>query len=169
MQATNDFFSAKIYKSYGNDGTYNYSFYTVLTFVRQGFTEAPTEYNVPIGYSYNGILWGTTIPTSNLIGTKWVVTKYIQNLVATYPHDTLNFVSVTQYKINSSVLRNYTLSNIVGTNMKSISLYSFTTLGGDWSGQVQGTFINDWVINNAPFTSLLGSSPNSTIWMMRTL
>ena len=53
--------------------------------------------------------------------------------------------------------------------MKSISLYSFTTLGGDWSGQVQGTFINDWVINNAPFTSLLGSSPNSTIWMMRTL
>jgi hypothetical protein len=51
--------------------------------------------------------------------------------------------------------------------MKSLSLYSFTTLGGDWSGQVQSTFINDWVVNNSNFTNIMNTSTNVKLWMVR--
>jgi len=70
---------------------------------------------------------------------------------------------------NGSTPRNYSLSSIVGNNNKSLSLYSFTTLGGDWSGQVQGTFINDWVINNALFTNMFVTTPDARIWVVRIL
>jgi hypothetical protein len=167
LSSTNDYMNVKIHESVGNDGTYNYSFYTVLTFVKVGFTGIPVLSSVPAGYSYNGIIGNSTPVTTSLVGTKWVVTKFIQNFVSTYPNDTLVFVSNTQYKINNSTLRTYNLSGIVGNNMKSLSLYSFTTLGGDWSGQVQSTFINDWVVNNSNFTNIMNTSTNVKLWMVR--
>lgn len=168
LNSTNDYMNVKVFESVGNDGTYNYSFYTVLTFVKVGFTGTPVLNNVPAGYSYNGVIGGSTPVTTSLVGTKWVVTKFIQNFVSTYPSDTLEFISNTQYKINGSTPRTYNLSSIVGNNMKSLSLYSFTTLGGDWSGQVQGTFINDWVVNNSNFSNIMStSSPDARLWMVR--
>ena len=168
LHSTNDYMNVKIYESNGNDGTYNYSFYTVLTFVKVGTTTTPSEYNVPSGYMYNGIIGGTTTTVTSLMGTKWVVTKYIQSLVPTYPNDTLDFISNTQYTINGSTPRNYSMSSIVGNNMKSLSLYSFTTVGGDWGGEVQGTFINDWVINNSLFSDMFNTStPSIRVWMVR--
>jgi hypothetical protein len=60
------------------------------------------------------------------------------------------------------------MSSIVGNNMKSLSLYSFTTVGGDWSGEIQGTFINDWVINNSLFSDMFNTStPSIRVWMVR--
>jgi hypothetical protein len=170
LSSTNDYMNVKIHESVGNDGTYNYSFYTVLTFVKVGFTGIPTLNNVPAGYVYNGVIGGSTTTVTSLVGTKWVVTKFIQNFVSTYPSDTLEFVSTTKYKINgSTTLRTYNLSSIVGNGgMKSLSLYSFTTLGGDWSGLVQSTFINDWIVNNASFTNIMNTtSPDTKVWMVR--
>jgi len=167
--STNDYMNVKIYESFGNDGTYNYSFYTVLTFVKVGFTGTPTINNAPAGYSYNGVIGGSTPTTTTLVGTKWVVTKYIQNFVSTYPNDTLEFISTTQYTINGSTPRTYNLSGIVSGSMKNLSLYSFTTLGGDWSGLVQSTFINDWVVNNANFTNIMTTSSDTRVWMVRIL
>lgn len=168
LNSTNDYMNVKTYESFGNDGTYNYSFYSVLTFVKVGFTGTPVVSNVPTGYLYNGVVNGSTPTTTSLVGTKWVVTKYIQNFVSTYPNDTLEFVSNTQYTINGSTPRTYNLSSIVSSNMKSLSLYSFTTLGGDWSGQVQGTFINDWVVNNSDFSNIINTNTsNVRLWMVR--
>jgi len=166
LNSTNDYMNIKVYESNGNDGVDNYSFYTVLTFVKVGFIGTPTEYTVPSGYSYSGVV-GNPSTTATLVGTKWVVTKFIQNFVTTYTSDTLEFTSTTQYTINSSVTRNYSLSGVVGNNMKSLSLYSFTTLGGDWSGLVQSTFINDWSINNSLFTDMFSSAPDARIWAVR--
>lgn len=167
LNSTNDYMNVKVHEAVGNDGTYNYSFYTVLTFVKVGFTGTPVLSNVPAGYVYNGVVGSSTTTTTTLVGTKWVVTKFIQNFVSTYPSDTLEFVSNTQYTINGSTPRTYNLSGIVGNNMKSLSLYSFTTLGGDWSGQVQSTFISDWAINNSDFTNILNTSTNVKLWMVR--
>lgn len=169
LSSTNDYMNVKIYESIGNDGNYNYSFYTVLTFVKVGFTGTPTINNAPADYSYNGVIGGSTTNTTTLVGTKWVVTKYIQNFVSTYPSDTLEFISNTQYTINGSTPRTYNLSGIVSGSMKNLSLYSFTTLGGDWSGLVQSTFINDWVVNNANFTNIMTTSSDTRVWMVRIL
>jgi hypothetical protein len=159
--------NVKIFESNGNDGTNNYSFYSILTFVKVGSSTA-TEFDVPYGYVNGGVLNTTTTVSNNLTGTKWVITKYVQNFVTTYVTDTLSFISQTLYKINSSTTRNYSLSGVVGNNMKSLSLYSFTTLGGDWSGQVQSTFISDGVINNALFTNMfISSSPDVRVWITR--
>lgn len=167
LNSTENYMNVKVRESFGNDGTYNYSFYTILTFVKVGFTGTPVLTNVPSGYSYNGVINGSTTVTTNLVGTKWVVTKFIQNFVSTYPSDTLEFISNTQYTINGSTPRTYNLSGIVGNNMKSLSLYSFTTLGGDWSGLVQNTFINDWVVNNASFTNVMTNNTETRVWMVR--
>lgn len=163
-----DYMVVKIYESNGNNGTYNFSFYTYLTFRRAGYTGNIYDYDVPQSYTYGGV-WGYNGQNqTTLQGTKWVVTKYIQNFNSAYPNDTLDFFSNSQYTINNGAARNYNLSSIVGNNMRSLSLYSFTTLGGDWSGQVQSTFINDWVINNSLFTNILSTNNYDTrIWMKR--
>ena len=166
LNSTNNVMNVKVYQSNGNNGTNNFSFYTVLTFVKVGYTGTVTEYSVPSGYSYSGVV-GNPSTATTLVGTKWVVTKYVQNFVTQLPNDTLAFISTTQYTINGSVPRNYSLSGVVGNNMKSLSLYSFTTLGGDWSGQVQGTFINDWVINNSLFTDMFTNVPDARMWVVR--
>lgn len=168
LNSTNDVMNVKVYESNGNDGTNNFTFYTVLTFVKVGYTGTVNEYTVPSGYTYSGVV-GNPSTSTTLVGTKWVVTKYVQNFVTQLPNDTLEFISTTQYTINGSTPRNYSLSSIVGNNNKSLSLYSFTTLGGDWSGQVQGTFINDWVINNALFSNMFVTTPDARMWVVRIL
>ena len=101
-------------------------------------------------------------------GTTWVVTRYNNGLSGNvYPNDTLNFISNTFYTINGGSNRSYSLSNVVGNNNKSLSLYSFTTLGGDYSGQVIGTFLNDSVINNSQFTDMFNVNNTVTLWMER--
>jgi hypothetical protein len=168
VNCTNDYMNVKIYESNGNDGTNNYSFYTILTFVKVGSSSTPVVSDVPYGYTYGGVINNTGNTNKTLVGTKWVITKLVQNFATMYPNDTLEFVSTTQYKINRSSNRNYSLSGVVGNNMKSLSLYSFTTLGGDWSGQVQSTFIDDGVVNNSMFTDMFNvNSYDVRLWMTR--
>lgn len=168
LKSTENYIDVKVYESFGNDGIYNYSFYSVLTFVKLGFTGTPILTNVPNNYVYNGILGNNNTTNTTLVGTKWVVSKFIQNFTSIYPNDTLEFISNTQYTINNSNPKNYSLSTIIGNSgMKSLSLYSFTTLGGDWSGQVQNSFISDWVINNSNFSNILGNNTDVKLWMVR--
>ena len=107
LNSTNDVMNVKVYESNGNDGV-NFTFYTVLTFVKVGYTGTVNEYTVPSGYSYNGVV-GNPSTSTTLVGTKWVVTKYVQNFVTQLPNDTLGFISTTQYTINGSTPRNYSL------------------------------------------------------------
>ena len=166
----NDYMNVKIYESNYSDASYDYNYYTILEFVKVGGSGVSTPYLVTPDFTYGGV-WANpnTSNSNNMTSQKWVVTRYNNGITGNvYPNDTLEFVSQTQYKINNGSLRNYSLSSVVGNNMKSLSLYSFTTLGGDWSGQVQSTFINDRVINNALFTDMFNVNNYETrIWMTR--
>lgn len=159
-----------VHEAYETDGTHNYRYFSELTFIVSGGSCSGCQPDVGYGWVYGGV-WDPSSVTNNnttLEGTKWVVTRYNNGLSGNvYPNDTLDFISQTKYTINSGTQRIYTLSGVAGNNMKSLTLYSFTTLGGDYSGQVQGTFIDDWVINNSEFSDMFNVNNTVTVWMER--
>ena len=72
------------------------------------------------------------------------------------------------YSITSgATTRNYTLTYGSGNNMKNLTLYGFTILGGDYTGFVQGTFVEDGVINGATFRDIYQTGENARVWMRR--
>ena len=165
---TEDFMIVRVHDGYGSDGINNYNYYSELLFLPAGGTCTNCLTDVPYGWTYSGI-WSTpTVNTSTLVGTTWVVTRYNNGLSGNvYPNDTLYFINNTKYTINNGAQKTYSLSGVNGNNMKSLSLYSFTTLGGDYSGQVQGTFIDDWAINNSQFSDMFNVNNTVTVWMER--
>ena len=160
--------TVKVHEAYGSDGVSNFKFWTVLTFVKSGETCNSCAPDIQYGYVYSGV-WSSPISTTtSLNGTQWVVSRYNNGLSGNvYPNDTLDFISNTQYTINGGSVRNYSLTNVIGNNNKSLSLYSFTTLGGDYSGQVIGTFIDDWIINNTQMTDMFNVNNTVTVWIDR--
>ena len=167
VDADNTHMKVTLRESYNSDKVYNYKYFSELIFKRVNVTpKIDTSF---IGdYLYNGRWVYTNIdPSSPLSGTKWVILRYNNGLSGNiYPNDTLNFISSTEYKING-VAKPYTLSNVAGNNMKSLSLYGLTTLGGDYSGQVMSTFITDGVINNSEFKDLFNVNNRVTVWIKR--
>jgi len=162
--------TVKVYEVSGSDGVTNYNWYSELTFVKAGEVCVNCVSDVKFGYTYGGVWQNTTTNTMTMVGTKWIVRRYNNGLSGNvYPNDTLSFTSTTQYTINSGSVRVYSLSNVVGNNNKSLSLYSLTTLGGDYSGQVIGSFIDDWEINNTQMTDMFNVNNTVTIWMERIL
>jgi hypothetical protein len=161
--------TVKVYESAGSDGINNFKFWSILTFVKSGETCTNCSPDIQYGYTYGGV-WNTpTTNTTSLSGTTWVVTRYNNGLSGdVYPDDVLNFISNTQYTINGGSVRNYSLTNVSGNNNKSLSLYSFTTLGGDYSGEVIGSFIDDYSINNSTFVDMFDANNTVTVWMTRT-
>lgn len=160
--------TVKVHEAYGSDGVYNYKWYSELTFVKSGGTCNNCVPDTKYGYVYGGVWNNTTTATATLNGTQWVVSRYNNGLSGdVYPDDTLDFISNTQYTINGGSVRNYSLTNVAGNNNKSLSLYSFTTLGGDYSGQVIGTFIDDFVINNTQMTDMFNVNNTVTVWIDR--
>jgi hypothetical protein len=160
--------TVKVHEAFGSDGTDNFEWYSELTFFKVSTSCNNCVPDVRFGYTYSGVYQNTSTATYSLSGTKWVVTRYNNGLSGNvYPNDTLDFTSNTQYTINSGSIRNYTLSNVIGNNNKSLSLYSFTTLGGDYSGQVIGSFINDFAVNNTQMTDMFNVNNTVTIWMVR--
>ena len=155
-------------ESYNSDNVYNYNYVSELIFQRENVTPI-IDTSFIAGYDFNGRwIYTDPDPSTTLSGTKWVITRYNNGLSGnTYPNDTLHFFSYTEYTINGGVPRPYTISNVVGNNMKSLSLYSLTTLGGDYSGQVMSTFMSDGQINNTEFHDVFNVNNRVTVWIER--
>jgi hypothetical protein len=153
-------------EGYGSDGTSNYHFFSTLTFITPGHTCTSCQPAAIFGYTYGGTFTPTTT-TSELIGTKWVVTKFYDGFANNYPNDTLDFFSGTQYRINSGTPINYTLSSVFGNNMSELTLYGFYTIGGDYSGMVPDGFVTNGQINSALFTDIFGTNNDKLVWMVR--
>jgi hypothetical protein len=169
ISGSDGYMSFKINENYGNDSLDNYNFYTIVTF-RSNTGVTPTEPAVPYGYTYNGVVDLNSTPPPTLSNSVWVLTNYFDNLTFdVIANDTLEFISETQYTWNGSNPKNYSLSSIVGNNTKNLSLYSLPTLGGsgDWSGQVQASFITDGVIYNATFVDIVNVGSNKKVFMQR--
>ena len=162
-----DHFTTEVYEAYQSDGTYNYNYYSVVTFLRQGATCSNCVPAPDAGFTYQGTISPTPAAVNDLIGTSWVITRYDQGVTPYYPNDTLDFTDFNSYTINGGAERNYSYSGIVGNNMKSLDLYDFTTLGGNYSGQVLSTFVDDWEFNNATFSAILGPPGTVQMWGTR--
>ena len=162
-----DHFTIEVHEAYQSDGTYNYNYYSVVTFLRQGATcnnclPPPDE-----GFTYQGTVSPTPAAVNDLIGTAWVITRYDQGLTPYYPNDTLDFTGFNTYTINGGTQKTYSYSGIVGINMKSLVLYDCTTLGGNFSGELLNSFVDDWEFNNATFSAILGPPSTVQVWGLR--
>ena len=112
-------------------------------------------------YVYGGTLPSTGTVSNDLVGTTWVLTEYNVNLISHYPNDTIAFVSNNEYTINGGAVRTYQLNLIPSSNNYDLSLYFFFPIGGgNYSGDVGGTFISDGQINDVPFEEQDVEEPN---------
>lgn len=167
IELTENILTVQVGVGYGSDGTSNFRYFSTLTFVKQGITCTSCQPNALFGYVYGGLISTPTTTTNDLVGTKWVVTKFYDGFANNYPDDTLDFVSTTQYVINGGTPTNYTMSNVFGNNMIDLTLYGFYTIGGDYSGMVPGGFVTNGQINSATFTDIFGTNNNKLVWMTR--
>lgn len=106
--------------------------------------------------------------TNPIIGTKWVLTKYITGFGTQYPNDTLEFISATKYKINGGIERTYNVAAVTGSTNKTLTLNFFYPFNGsNYSAAVGAYFVQDGFINNAMFTDLQNSSVHITAWFKK--
>lgn len=158
----------KVHEAFGSTNGYNYEYYSTLTFVKAGESCNNCQPNAYFGYVYQGVIDNnSTTVSTNLVGTKWVVTKFYDGFSNNYPNDTLDFFSGTQYKINGGTPKNYTLNSVFGNNMSNLTLYGFYTIGGDYSGMVPNSFITDGQVNSVTFNDIFNTNNNKLVWMSR--
>ena len=162
--------TVKFHEAYESNNNTNYHYYSELTFVPAGGSCNNCQPNIPYGWTYGGV-WDSTNGNgsdTNLEGTRWVVTRYLSGFGNVYPNDTLDFISQSEYTINNGTPRSYTLSGVIGNNMKSLDLYGFSTIGpSDYSGQVSQNFVNDGVMNNVEFHDMFDVATKVRVWMER--
>ena len=149
----------------------NVEYWSILTFTKEG-SICDNCWDEPLfGYDYAGVFLNNGIIGVNdgpLVGTKWRVDRYSSFGGGTfYPDDIIEFTSNEFYLTNGGTARRYTLSNVPGNNNKSLSLYGFTTLGGDYTGEVISTFVEDGEINNASFYDMFDVNKRVSLWMTR--
>tara|TARA_R100001510_G_C7653042_1_gene211040 strand:+ start:255 stop:764 length:510 start_codon:yes stop_codon:yes gene_type:complete len=115
-------------------------------------------------YSDGGTITNGTY-TNDLLGTKWVLTKYVSAFATEYPNDTIEFISVNTYELNGSGDRTYNLSNIPSSTNYDLTLNYFSPFGGShYSGNVGYYFVDDGEINNVEFTNIQNTSMTIRAW-----
>ena len=162
--------TVQVYESYESYEGVNYRYFSTLTFVKEGLTCQDCLIDSYDGYTYGGVVnsvYDSPSTAQSLNGTQWVITRYDEGMTPYSPTDTIDFISNVSYTINGGTWSNYTLSNIAGTNMNSLTLYECTTLGGNYSGQISQSFIESGEINNVTFTGVFGTPNNVTVWLER--
>lgn len=133
--------------------------------------EPENTYNPPEDttfYTYGGTLPNAGNATNALVGTKWVLIKYVSSFATEYPNDTIDFVSINQYTINGGAVRTYQLSSLPLSTNYDLSLYYFFPFGGShYSGEVGNTFISDGEINNVDFINIQNTSSSIKAWFVK--
>jgi len=166
LELTDTKLTVKIHEGFGSVNGENLNYFSTLTFLKQGETCNNCQPNVLYGYMYGGVITNT-ISVNDIIGTKWVVTKFYDGFANNYPNDTLDFISGINYTINNGTPYNYTITSIFGNNMSELTLYNFYTIGGDFSGVVPNSFVTNGEINSALFTDIFNTNNDKLVWMVR--
>jgi len=170
LSFTEDVLNVKVYESNESYGDDNYHYYTVLTFVRAGYECPSCTYTSQLDYVYNGVinLVNEDVPGYlQLEGTSWLVTRYDNGMTPVYPNDTINFLNGVTYNVNGSNTNSYSLSNNVGNNLYNLTLYECVTFGGNYSGQVSLSFIEEGELNNLSMDGIFGTSGSISVWLER--
>ncbi len=156
----------KVNESYFSFNGFNYRGFTTITLVKSGEVCVNCQPNSYYGYVYQGSVTNNN-NVNEIIGTKWVVTRFYDGFANSYPNDTLFFINNNKYTINGGTQYNYTLNNIFGNNMSEITLYNFYTIGGDYSGTIPSDFISNGVLNSVQFNDIFGVGTSKKVWMTR--
>ena len=157
--------------------------YTLLAFIvltscnKEDFGQYQTvqenTYNNPndtSSYVYGGTLPNSLNSTNALVGTKWILTKYVTAFATEFPNDTIEFVTINQYTINGGAVRTYQLGSLPLSNNYQLSLYFFFPFGGShYTGEVGQYFIQDGQINNTDFINNQNTSTSAVIkaWFIK--
>jgi hypothetical protein len=132
--------------------------------------QEPINNNISDTTSY---VYGGTVPNGNnasndLIGTKWVLTKYVSAFATESPNDTIEFVSANRYTINGGAVRTYQLSSSPNSTNYQLSLYFFFPFGGShYTSQVGHYFIEDGEVNNVDFIDNQNINTTIKAWFVR--
>ncbi len=119
-------------------------------------------------YTNGGTIPTTTGQANELAGTQWVLTKVVTSFATELPNDTISFVDDTHYTLNGGAVRNYQLSNLVGSTNKDLTLYFFAPFGGShYSGQLGMYFSEDGEINNVEFEDIYNSTMTIKAWFIK--
>ena len=119
-------------------------------------------------YIYGGTLPSTGSVSNDLVGTQWVLTKYVSAFATEYPYDTLTFVTNNTYTINGGAVRTYQLNSLPLSTNFDLSLYYFFPMGGShYSGEVGATFVADGQINNVQFQDLQNAGNTILAWFVK--
>ena len=118
-------------------------------------------------YVDGGVLPTGTNSGNVLMGTTWVLTKYLKGFATEYPNDTIFFETNTKYRLNSGGQRNYFLGSIPASTNYDLTLYFFAPFNGShYSAQVGQYFVDDGEINGAVFRDIQNSNePDIRAWM----
>lgn len=157
----------KVHEAYGSFDGVNLKYYTTLTFIKSGEVCDNCQPDAYYGYTYNGVVNNNTPSPNAIIGSKWKVTKFYDGFSNNFPNDTLTFVNSEKYTINGGTEKSYNLSSIFGNNMSELTLYGFYTIGGDYSGMVPNTFVEDGEMNSISFTDIFNTNNDKIVWMER--
>ena len=167
LRSTSNSLDVKLFESQTTINNVDYRFYSQLHFRKVGSTSNDATYPINFGATYNGIVQvSPTIPSSNLVGTSWVVTKYVTNLSTINLSDTLHFKTKSTYTLNGNAVRNYTLQYITSTGLYSLTLYDCYTFGGSYSGLVLHQFISDGQVNSLSMKNLYNQQ-TILVWMKK--
>jgi len=160
----------KLYESNESHNGDNYHYFSTLTFVRVGYNCPQCTTPPNSDYTYMGTVTNTVEPVPGhlqLTGTSWIITRYDDGMTPVYPNDTINFVSGVSYDINGSTSNTYSFSNNTGNNLYNLTLYECVTFGGNYSGQVGLSFIDEGELNNLTMNGIFGTSGSISVWMER--
>lgn len=103
-----------------------------------------------------------------IVGTTWVLTKYVTQFATVQSNDTIRFVDNRYYTINNGAVIPYSLSSGVSTTSKTLTLYYFYPFGsGHFSGQVSQNFITDGVISNSEFKNIETTNTLIKAWFKK--
>jgi hypothetical protein len=120
-------------------------------------------------YSNGGTLPGGGTGQDNpLIGTTWVLTKYVSAFATEYPNDTITFTGNDDYVLNQNAVRPYSLALITSSTNYELTFNYFYPFGGShYSGQVGYYFVDDGELNNIEFTDVQNTSSTIRAWFTK--
>jgi len=136
-------------------------------------TKEPNAITNEVIYSHGGTLptWvnGSSTDSSSIVGTKWVLWKLNNGFANTFPNDTINFISTTYYKLNSSNhIRNYNLTSNVASTNRTLTLHYFAPFGGShYSGEIGFNSVEDGEINASEFKNIQNTTMTIRAWFIK--
>lgn len=117
----------------------------------------------------NGISLESEDVTSEIVGSKWVITRYDNTLTnqSFFPNDTLHFTTQNEYTVNNGSTSDYSYVEYVDlyANSRVLTLENCAVFGGTYSTSLTSDLIMEDEIGNLLFNAVNGN--DLIVWLER--